>query len=50
MEKLPNTLSSDGEEIDAYVIGKFEPLESFTGYVVYLIKRELIFKSPLFYY
>ncbi|MDO7204353.1 inorganic pyrophosphatase [Paraclostridium bifermentans] len=40
MEKLPNTLSGDGEEIDAYVIDEFEPLESFTGYVVALIKRE----------
>lgn len=37
---IPNTLSGDGEEIDAYVIGEFEPLESFTGYVVALIKRE----------
>ena len=28
---IPNTLADDGEEVDAYVIGEFEPLESFEG-------------------
>lgn len=37
---IPKTISGDGEEIDAYVIGEFEPLEKFNGYVVAVIKRE----------
>lgn len=36
---IPNTISGDGEEIDAYIIGEFEPLEIFEGYVVAIIKR-----------
>ncbi|RDY28201.1 inorganic pyrophosphatase [Romboutsia weinsteinii] len=36
---IPNTTSGDGEEIDAYVIGEFEPLETYEGYVVAIIKR-----------
>ena len=36
---LPHTLSGDGEEIDAYVIGVFEPVPKFEGYVVAIIKR-----------
>ena len=36
---IPNTVSGDGEEIDAYVIGEFEPLETYEGYVVAIIKR-----------
>lgn len=37
---IPKTISGDGEEIDAYVIGEFEPLEKFNGYVVAVIKRD----------
>ncbi|MGL5316237.1 MAG: inorganic diphosphatase [Peptostreptococcaceae bacterium] len=37
---IPNTISGDGEEIDAYIIGEFEPLEKYRGYVAALIKRE----------
>lgn len=36
---IPNTTSGDGEEIDAYIIGEFEPLETYEGYVVAIIKR-----------
>lgn len=37
---IPNTISGDGEEIDIYIIGEFEPLEKFNGYVVAIIERE----------
>lgn len=30
---IPNTLSGDGEELDAYVLGIFEPLEKYEGYL-----------------
>lgn len=36
---IPNTIAGDGEEIDAYIIGEFEPLETYEGYVVAIIKR-----------
>ena len=36
---IPNTVSGDGEELDAYVIGVFEPLETFEGKVVAIIHR-----------
>lgn len=36
---LENTISGDGEEIDAYVIGEFEPLDEFEGHVVAVIVR-----------
>lgn len=36
---IPNTVSGDGEEIDAYVIGEFELLQTFNGYVVAIIHR-----------
>ena len=36
---IPNTMSGDGEEIDVYIIGEFEPLEIYEGYVVAVIKR-----------
>ena len=28
---VPNTISGDGEELDSYVLGIYEPLETFTG-------------------
>ncbi|MBC8579216.1 inorganic diphosphatase [Zhenhengia yiwuensis] len=37
---IPDTLAGDGEEVDAYIIGVFEPLETYEGYVIALIKRE----------
>lgn len=36
---IPNTVSGDGEELDAYVIGPTEPLDSFTGRVCAIIRR-----------
>ena len=36
---IPNTISGDGEEIDVYIIGEFEPLEIYEGYVIAIIKR-----------
>lgn len=36
---IPNTLSGDGEELDAYVLGVFEPLEKYEGYCVATIHR-----------
>jgi len=37
---LPDTLALDQEPIDAYVIGEFEPLNTFEGYVVAIIFRK----------
>lgn len=36
---VPNTVSSDGEELDCYVLGIFEPLESFKGKCIAIIHR-----------
>ena len=36
---IPNTVSGDGEELDAYVLGEHQPLETFTGKVVAIIHR-----------
>ena len=36
---IPNTVSGDGEELDAYVLGEHEPLEKFVGRVVAIIHR-----------
>ena len=36
---IPNTVSGDGEELDAYVLGVFEPLEIFNGKVIAIIHR-----------
>ncbi len=36
---LPGTKAPDGEEIDAYVLGVNEPLESFAGKCVAIIHR-----------
>lgn len=37
---IPGTVSGDKEEIDAYIIGEFEPLDNYSGFVVAIIKRE----------
>lgn len=36
---IPNTLAPDGEAIDAYVLGVFEPLTVFTGHCIAVIQR-----------
>lgn len=36
---IPNTISGDGEELDAYVLGVFEPLKTFEGKVIAIIHR-----------
>jgi len=36
---IPNTISGDGEEIDCYVLGIFEPLEKFKGKCIAVIHR-----------
>ncbi len=36
---IPNTMSSDGEELDAYVLGVFEPLDTFEGECIAVIHR-----------
>ena len=36
---IPNTISGDNEELDAYVLGVFEPMEKFNGKVIAYIHR-----------
>ena len=36
---IPNTISGDSEELDAYVLGVFEPVEEYTGKVIAIIHR-----------
>lgn len=36
---IPNTISGDGEELDCYVLGVFEPLETFSGKCIAIIHR-----------
>lgn len=36
---IPNTISGDGEELDAYVLGAYEQLETFTGKCIAIIHR-----------
>ena len=36
---IPNTVSGDGEELDAYVLGEFKPLDEFEGKVIAVIHR-----------
>lgn len=36
---VPNTLNTDGEEIDCYVLGVFEPIDRFKGKCIALIHR-----------
>ena len=36
---IPNTISGDGEELDAYILGIFKPLEVFEGKVIAIIHR-----------
>jgi len=36
---IPNTISGDGEELDAYVVGIFQPTLEFTGECIAIIHR-----------
>ena len=36
---VPDTISGDGEELDCYVLGVFEPLNEFTGKCIAIIHR-----------
>ena len=36
---VPNTISGDGEELDAYLLGVFEPVEEYTGKCIAVIHR-----------
>ena len=36
---IPNTKAPDGEKLDAYVLGVFEPQEEFTGICIAIIHR-----------
>lgn len=36
---IPGTISGDGEELDAYVLGVHKPLDTFEGIVVAIIHR-----------
>ncbi len=36
---IPNTISGDGEELDAYLVGEFEPVEEEKGKVIAIIHR-----------
>ncbi len=37
---IPDTTSGDGEELDAYLLGVFEPVETYTGKVIAIIHRK----------
>src|SRR5512136_2154853 len=36
---VPGVLAPDGEELDAYVLGVFEPVEQFEGHCIAVIHR-----------
>ena len=36
---IPNTVSGDGEELDCYVLGVFEPIKEFKGKCIAIIHR-----------
>lgn len=36
---VPNTISGDGEELDCYLLGVFEPVEEFEGECIAIIHR-----------
>jgi inorganic pyrophosphatase len=36
---IPNTISGDGEELDAYLIGEYDPVEEAEGKVIAIIHR-----------
>lgn len=36
---IPNTVSGDGEELDAYILGVFDPLDTFDGTCIAVLHR-----------
>lgn len=36
---IPDTISGDGEELDCYILGVFEPIEEFHGECIAVIHR-----------
>lgn len=36
---IPNTISGDGEELDAYIVGIFEPVKEYEGQCIAAIHR-----------
>ena len=36
---IPNTISGDGEELDCYLLGVFEPVEHYKGKCIAIIHR-----------
>lgn len=36
---IPNTISGDGEELDCYLLGVFEPVKEFRGNCIAIIHR-----------
>ena len=36
---VPNTISGDGEELDCYILGIFEPVSEFEGRCIAIIQR-----------
>ena len=36
---IPNTISGDGEELDCYLLGVFEPVERYKGKCIAIIHR-----------
>ena len=36
---VPNTVSGDGEELDAYLLGVFEPVDEYSGKCIGVIHR-----------
>lgn len=36
---VPKTINTDGEELDAYLLGDFDPVEEYSGKVIAIIHR-----------
>ncbi len=36
---IPNTIAPDGEELDAYVLGVFDPIDEFEGECIAIVHR-----------
>ncbi len=36
---IPNTISEDGKELDCYILGVFEPVQTFKGKCIAVIRR-----------
>ena len=44
---IPGTISGDGEELDAYVLGEFKPLDEFRGQVKAIIHKQMMTMTNL---